>query len=159
MEKRLAAVLVTNLFVLTCHAGSLGQGKRPDTLPVPGRAAPTGQERRATGLKSLVRELRAGGAAVRSGGRVSQPFFSVQGRGLTVNGERVQVFEFRSSARAEAESAKVSAEGTPVGTTMVTWAGPPHFYHSGRLIVLYVGSNSGVIDTLGKALGPQFAGK
>jgi hypothetical protein len=36
---------------------------------------------------------------------------------------------------------------------------PPHFFKSGRLIVLYVGEESSVLKALEAMLGPQFAGR
>ena len=41
----------------------------------------------------------------------------------------------------------------------VDWIAPPHFYHTGRVIVLYVGSNADLIRLLEATLGPQFAGR
>ena len=42
---------------------------------------------------------------------------------------------------------------------MVNWVATPHFYKTGKLIVLYVGDNMTVISTLETVLGPQFAGR
>lgn len=109
--------------------------------------------------KGLIKKLRAKGLMVKQGGKVSQPFFSVSGCTLVVNGEQVQVFEYGKKEAADKESGNVSATGSSVGTTMVTWVAPPHFYKNGRLIVLYIGKNSDVIKALENALGPQFAGK
>ncbi len=109
-------------------------------------------------LKGLIGGLRAGGARVRRAGRVSQPFFSVRGRALTMHGEQVQVFEYANAEAAEREARLVDPSGSSVGTSMMSWTGPPHFYKGGRLIVLYVGGNRGVIRALESALGPQFAG-
>ncbi len=53
----------------------------------------------------------------------------------------------------------MSAGGSSIGTTMVTWVAAPHFYKSGRLIVLCVGDDAGVIAALEAALGAQFAGR
>jgi len=78
---------------------------------------------------------------------------------LIVDGEQVQVFEYGTAAKARAESRTISADGSAVGTTMVTWVGPPHFFMNGKMIVLYAGENPPVINALEKALGKQFAGK
>ena len=53
----------------------------------------------------------------------------------------------------------ISQDGSSIGTTMVTWVAAPHFYAAGRLIVLYVGEDGGVIEVLDQVLGPQFAGR
>jgi len=107
---------------------------------------------------SLVDELRAAGATVDRAGNVSQPFFAPQGQMLRVNGEDVQTFEFASAEEADTVAETVSADGSSIGTSMVSWIAPPHFYKAGKLIVIYVGSDSDVIDALQEAMGSQFAG-
>lgn len=160
MRSEFAAALITNLLVFTVSVETLGQdGKSHRPLNFTMQSKRALQTGRATDLRTLMRKLRAAGATVKTGGKISQPFFSVQGRDLTVNGEQVQVFEYRSRTRAKNDVAKVSADGTPIGTTMVTWVSPPHFYHNGRMIVLYIGRNPSVIKALEDALGQQFAGK
>ena len=108
---------------------------------------------------SLVDTLRARGATVVPVGDVSQPFFSVAGFAITVNGENVQVFEYPTEGAAAADAARVAPDGGSVGTTMITWVAPPHFYRQGRLIALYVGTNPDVTGLLTSVLGPQFAGR
>lgn len=119
----------------------------------------SGHLARINDVRSLMRSLRAAGLAVKRGGQVSQPFFFVRGSILTVNGEQVQVFEYANIRIAEKDAKKVSATGSGVGTRMPMWIAPPHFYKSGRLIVLYLGENPSLIKALEGALGPQFAGK
>ncbi len=108
---------------------------------------------------SLVDSLRAAGATVDPAGTVSQPFFTPQGQVVTVNGQDLQVFEFTSTADADAAADTVSADGSSAGTTIMTWVATPHFYKAGKLIVLYVGDDSYVIGILEEVLGPQFAGR
>jgi 5-enolpyruvylshikimate-3-phosphate synthase len=110
-------------------------------------------------LPTLIAALRQAGASVASGDQVSQPFFSVKGRILRVNGEDVQVFAYRDEPSAQREAGQVSADGGTVGTTKVGWMAPPHFYRKGLLIVLYVGDTAAVKDALRAVLGPQFAGQ
>ena len=107
---------------------------------------------------SLVDSLRAAGAAVAPSGTVSQPFFTPQGRVLTVDGKDVQVFEFPSVEEASTVAETVSPDGSSIGTSMVGWVAPPHFYKAGTLIVIYVGSDRDVINALQAAMGAQFAG-
>jgi hypothetical protein len=108
---------------------------------------------------SVVAKLQAVGGTVEPGDEIEQPFFSVSGRIIKVNGQDVQVFEYPDAASADAEAAAVSPDGSSVGTTMMTWMAAPHFYKSGRVIVLYVGSDVSVIKALLVVLGPQFAGR
>lgn len=135
---------------------TLGQSHTHTPRPVRRRAARVG---RPADLSALLRALRARGLTVEDAGAVSQPFFSPEGRAYTVAGENVQVFRYNSVRAADAEAKKVNAEGTTVGTNAMMWVGPPHFYRKGRLLVLYVGDNDGVLEALSAALGPQFAGK
>ena len=109
-------------------------------------------------LDALIRELRNEGATVNIVGSVSQPFFSASGQVLRVNGEDVQVFEYENAAAAQGEGARVSPDGSSVGTTIINWVSTPHFYKSGKVIVLYVGSSRELLSLLDSVLGPQFAG-
>jgi hypothetical protein len=72
-----------------------------------------------------------------------------------VNKEPLQVFEFANAATAAAETRRVG-DGA---TTSAAWIAPPHFYHRGRLIVLYVGSDQSMLDVLTAVLGLPFAGQ
>ena len=78
---------------------------------------------------------------------------------IKLHGEDVQVFQYPNAAAVEAEAARVSRDGSTVGTTKLHWIGPPHFYKQGRLLVLYVGDESKVLKALEAVLGRQFAGK
>jgi len=108
-----------------------------------------------TGIRSAVQppssytqlsnDLRNAGADVETGSDINQPFFSVPGRIMSVNGADVQVFEY--ATRDEAQT-----------TSMVMWVAAPHFYTSRALIVLYVGDDEEVLALLAGSLGSQFAG-
>ena len=99
------------------------------------------------------------GGEVELGDTVEQAFFTVAGQILKVNGKDVQVFEYESPEKMEADAAQVASDGGSIGTSMVTWVEPPHFLKSGRVLVLYVGEDKAVIDLLKGALGEQFAGR
>ena len=107
---------------------------------------------------SLIDNLRDVGATVDLAGKVSQPFFSPQGQVITVNGQDVRVFEYSNVTAARAETELVSPDGSSVGTSMMMWVDTPHFYQSGKVIVLYVGPEIDVINILDRVLGSQFAG-
>lgn len=108
---------------------------------------------------SLIDALRAGGAEVELGEPVEQTFFSVAGQILKINGEDVQVFEYESAEAMEADAAQVAPDGSSIGTSMVTWVATPHFFKSGRMLVLYVGDDATILDLLESAMGEQFAGR
>ena len=107
---------------------------------------------------SLVAALEAGGAVVEVGEPISQPFFSVEGSIIKVNGADVQVFEFENADEMELASSQIAPDGGSDATTMITWIDTPHFYKSGRIVALYIGSDEAVLSLLEKALGAQFAG-
>lgn len=131
--------------VLACSAcGTYGRDAMPEKpLDLPG----------------LIDALRASGATVEGGEAVEQPFFTVPGRFIRVNGQDVQVFQYPDEAGARREAGLVSPDGGTIGGTAIMWAAPPHFHRKGRVIVLYVGDDSAVRSVLQSVLGLQFAGR
>lgn len=107
---------------------------------------------------SLLAALQAAGATVETGDPISQPFFSVEGSTIKVNGADVQVFEYENAEEMELDSSQIAPDGSSNATTMITWIDTPHFYNSGRIIALYVGSDEAILGLLEKVIGPQFAG-
>ena len=91
--------------------------------------------------------------------RESFPFFSVRAQRLLVNGQSVRVFEYPGANSAVADAARVAPDGTPIGSTQITWVDPPRFYMRGQLIVLYVGRDEDVSAMLEDVLGPPIAGR
>ena len=142
--------LLVLLLALSFGISACGQGGTS--------ATPTGVPS-AEGQASLLAALRDAGAAVEVVDSIDQVFFSPQGSLLSVNEADVQVFEYESAEAMEAEAAQVAPDGGSIGTSMVTWVDTPHFYKSGRIIVLYVGSDEAILDLLEIVLGPQFAGR
>jgi len=112
----------------------------------------------ATNYASLVDNLKSTGASVEIGESVSQPFFTTQGQVIKLSGEDIQVFEYMNEEEAIKESMQVSKDGSSVGTTMISWIDTPHFYQTGKIIILYVGNNPEMIEILSEVIGPQFAG-
>lgn len=108
---------------------------------------------------SLVAALEAAGAKVEVGESITQAFFSPEGNIIQVNGADVQVFEYENTEAMENESAQVAPDGGSVGTSMMMWMDTPHFYKAGRIIALYIGSDTIILGLLEQTLGDQFAGK
>ena len=140
----------------------------PEELGKPGIASTHGDPeppkpvnvRTGSGTVLLMDPLLATGAEVNLTGEVvSEDPFQVDGRVLEVNGERVLVMDYGDAAALEAEAAGISPDGSSVGTHMVTWVGPPHFFRTETAIVLYVGESPTLIEALTKMMGPQFAGR
>ena len=107
---------------------------------------------------SLVDTLRTQGLTVEPTGPISQPFFPMPGQTLKVNGEDIQVFEFQDSSAMESEAKEISTDGMSVGNTVIQWINPPHFFATGKIIVLYLGTDAELLKNLETALGKQIAG-
>lgn len=113
-----------------------------------------------TDYTSLVQVIKSRGILVENVDEIAaeSSSFSVPTRVISVGGADVQVFEFQNESDAKTASLIVSEDGTEIGTSMITWIGPPHFYTQGKLIVLYVGENPEISNLLEDLLGSQFAG-
>ena len=157
MKLNTIPILILIVFAILCsdllpptHSKALTH--QPKTRSVRRQPKPTDRAR-------LIHDLRASGAAVNlSKERISQPFFSAQGRVIHVNSHGVWVFSYANAAAAEKDAAKISSDGMTIGHSKPSWLGTPHFYRQRRLIVLYLGDDSQVLDSLKRALGQQFAG-
>ena len=112
-----------------------------------------------TDQASLLSKLRAAGASIEVVGEVDQPFLSITGTMIKLQGEDVQVFQYSSAAEMEAQAALISRDGTAVGTRKIHWIDAPHFFKQERVLVLYVGNDEKVQEALKAVLGPQFAGQ
>lgn len=103
--------------------------------------------------------MRRSGLSAQPAGQVRQPFFSVPARLIAIDADQVQVLEYADERSARADAARISPDGGTVGNSHVDWIAPPHFYRTGRLLVLYVGNRTDVKTALEGLLGPQFAGR
>jgi len=113
-----------------------------------------------TDYNSLVDAIKSRGISVEYVDEIAADTssFSVPTKVISVGGADVQVFEFKSESDAKAATQTVSKDGGQIGTSMIQWIGPPHFYTNGKLIVLYVGQNPEISNLLEDLLGSQFAG-
>jgi hypothetical protein len=103
--------------------------------------------------EELIAALCEAGGIVRPAGEFGQPFFRTGGRVVELDGTQVLVFEYSSERDREAESELISADGTSVGGTYITWTDQPNFWASGRVIVEYLGSDQTMLSLLCNALG------
>jgi len=107
----------------------------------------------------LIASLEGQGISVAKGEQIDQAFFSVPALLLNTSETGFQVFEYPEEAAAQVDADLVAPDGSSVGTSMPFWVDDPHFYHSGKLIVLYLGSDQSILTALEAILGPQFAGR
>jgi hypothetical protein len=105
---------------------------------------------------TLLDALRRRGLTVNPVSRVEQPFLTVTGEAVEVNGETIQVYEYSDEAAADRDAAKIQPDGSVSGT-QITWTAKPHFYRSGLLIVIYPGTDATVLAALEAELGKPFA--
>jgi len=117
-------------------------------------------EGKATDYSSLIDAIKSRGVLVKPVGEISSESssFSIPTKVISVGGSNVQIFEFASESDAKAASLTVSEDGTKIGTSIIAWIDTPHFYTSGKLVVLYVGQNPELVNLLESFLGKQFAG-
>jgi hypothetical protein len=90
-------------------------------------------------------------------GTINQPFIK-EGRAITLSNETIQVFEYTSAKKAEDMASKISPDGYKIGNSIPLWVSQPNFYMRGKLIILYVGNNTLITDSLEKILGRKIAG-
>lgn len=105
------------------------------------------------GYVELVDALTAVGATVEPAGPVDQEFFEPTGQLIKVNGNDVQVFDYPDETARMSDSDKISADGSTIGTSMITWVDQPNFWVKDRLIVLFVGKDPEMIGLLDNILG------
>lgn len=107
---------------------------------------------------AITESLTAAGVEVEEGEAVAESLFEVEGHILHVNGQDVQVYEFADAAAAEEQAARVSPDGTSIGTTPVSVEAIPHFYHKDNTIAFYAGDDATVLAALEVVFGAPFAG-
>jgi len=88
----------------------------------------------------------------------AHPYFGVPAARYFLNGENVYAFEYSLATEAAVEAGRISPDGFSIGNTQVSWISEPHFYRSGSVIVLYVGTREDTVALLASVIGPQIAG-
>jgi hypothetical protein len=161
--------LVTTLLLLSTVFTA---GCTKPTLPPTAPKAPITDYTKTPGINyaTLVQKLREAGATVEFISDISrpEPIFPATGKSININGEPAQVYEFQDEATAQTEARKVWPDGSTIGPqppagkpgiiVSFNWIAPPHWYQSGKLIVVYLGENQAIMELLESLLGTQFAG-
>jgi hypothetical protein len=107
----------------------------------------------------LISSLLSAGAVVGIGSAtVAQPFLSVPGYELVVDGEIVQAFEYADTASATAAAVSLDSEKSSIWKE-ANWNGTPYSYQVYSVILLYAGNNENTVTKMEAAFGPPFAGR
>jgi hypothetical protein len=110
-------------------------------------------------VDDLANSLRAKGFRVSLGAKTREAYFTVSSREVVLDEPGLmKAFEYSSATRADEDAAVVTPEGQPTPLVMFGWIDVPHFYKSGRLIVLFIGCNGHTLEALENLLGRPFAG-
>ena len=67
------------------------------------------------------------------------------------------MFEFAVTGEARQPAASISSGGSTIGTTLIGWASRPHFFLTGRMIVLYVGEEERIVSLVQGVMGSSNA--
>ncbi len=110
------------------------------------------------GYDDFIEKLYSSGAAIEITDQITQPYLSIQGKVVMVNGKEVKVFEYPDAATLEAEASTISSDAGYMGATRVSWNDKPNFYKKGRMLVIYLGSDAEIMRILEGILGKMFAG-
>ncbi len=143
-------LLVFSLFLAACSRTAIARNSPPPDTPELMAKSDT--------AANLIDALATAGAPVEMKGDVTQPFFSVTGQVVSVNGNEVQLFVYDDEVTAESEAGQVSPDGTAVGPNIMMWMATPHFYRFDKAIALYLGDDEVTLTVLEEVFGPQFAG-
>lgn len=119
-------------------------------------------DRAVTDLTSFTQALVGAGheVRVRPGDRWLRRFFLIRDQVVRIDHQEVHVFEYPT--RSKLEEISISPDGTGISTkdgvaAIIEWQ--PHFYRSGRLLVLYLDDAPVLLEVLNLLLGPQVAGR
>ena len=151
--KQFALIGMTTLLVAACTSAPVGSGTGTSGASTVSHGGPVQD------LASLIDHLSGNGFTVTPGESISQPFFSVKGQQTMVGTETIQIYEYANAQSMEADASKISPNGGSIGTSMMSWIGPPHFFKKGRILVLFIGSDRKTLDALTSAMRQQFAGR
>ena len=144
------------LVALGLLRASCGNSAALPTPPPSPEASAVSDRGPALDQEGLLSALRGAGGEVALKGPVQQPFLSVEGAVITLNGAEVQVFEYPDTELAREEAKRLAAAATG-GGSQPNWNGTPHVFAGGRMLVLYVGDDRDIFTRLQRVLGPSIA--
>jgi hypothetical protein len=97
--------------------------------------------------------IRDTGAVALTLGDMAGDGFGVSGRRIGVGQAEIAVFEYVSADTREAVSSTIPPDASAVGGESRVWDDRPHIWATGRLIVVYVGTDGGTVLLLEGLLG------
>jgi hypothetical protein len=132
--------LVKGLLVMSLWLAACGR-----QAPVPAPEIET--------IADLVDALQGAGATVLQTAMMGHPAFNAPAKVLQINQGIVQVYEYESVAARQTVSQSITPRGDVISGTPVIWPDRPNMWAIGRLIVVYPGTDGGVILLLSGLLG------
>ena len=107
---------------------------------------------------SFIDSMQLNGAAISKVGPLNISLFSVPGTVYTLEGEQIILFQYDSLSNAARDAALISGNGSIINGKEYAWQATPHFYLSGQLMVLYLGSTERSLALLSYVVGQPFTG-
>ena len=139
-ERLLFHIFLVSMWLTSCRSGA---------PPV---------ERKIETTDDLAAALYDAGRAVIETTEAGVPAFGVPARMLQVDQAVVEVYEYINVETRIAISQTISPDGDIVDGTAIVWPDRPKFWATGRLIVVYTGTDGGVILLLSGLLGDPLTG-
>lgn len=150
--------LIAGSIAVACMgAASSPQTTLSSAAPSGGASSPSVQGS-ADGVASVSAVLQAAGASVVELGEFDTEPLGGRGASLCVDGQQVSLYLFPTSEERAAATSRINpTDPSDLGTAMVSWAGNPKFWQSGRVVALYLGSDPAVEAGLTSVFGQPFA--
>ncbi len=104
-------------------------------------------------LSDLRQALQSAGVDVGETGKLAVGAFGVEGTELSAGQARLQVYEYESPTARRAVSERIAPDGRSIGDLTMDWPDRPNIWATGRLIVVYPGTDGGTILLLSGLLG------
>ncbi|HVT02445.1 MAG TPA: hypothetical protein VHL58_03610 [Thermoanaerobaculia bacterium] len=150
--------LLASVLSVRCAQTRSTDATKPDSGSASSSSAPTSNSSQ-SGWSAIEQRLRAAGLAMTAAGTIEQPFWTRQARVFSTPAGDIQVYEFPSAADAQTAAKQVGGGGGTIGTSSMAWMAPPHFFRSGNVIVIYLGSSAETLQKLEAVFGKQFEGR
>jgi hypothetical protein len=86
-------------------------------------------------------------------GTTPHTFFTVYPTYYEADGKRFAIYEYKNIKKAKKDSEMISNDGFTIGNAIVEPIDQPHYYHKGKIIVSYIGSDTELQKDLSGILG------